>query len=303
MCEDLLQKPARRAFYKYATPATTLAVLKSRTVRYSSPLAFNDPFDIQSGLHFEFDLNSLHSKVLDRIQELASGPEEPPVDSGDVWGKIVLAARKYYPQHGFPRDQWKQITDASFRELLMVIEQTRSNYKQHWRERLLPGIRVFCVTEERDNLLMWAHYARDHTGVVFEYWSLPEEDNPLSVARQVKYVNSPPPFFKEKEWLDDFMGIKKLDERALYAQYAYIKSNHWSYEREWRVWYPMSDTTQMFDTMPIRPSEFKAIYLGCRIDETTKQDVLRLLAKGFPKTRVFQAQKAEDAYELTYTEI
>lgn len=302
MHEDLLKKPGHRPFYKYSSPDTTVAVLKSREVRYSSPLVFNDPFDIQSGLHFDFDLESLHSKVLDRIQELASGLKEPQVDSNDVWGKIVLEARKHYPTHGFPRDRWKQMMYANFEELLNIIKQNQSGYQQYWRESV-PRIRVFSVTEERDNLLMWAHYARDHTGAVFEYWSLPEEDNPLSVARQVKYAKSPPPFFTEQEWLDDFTGIKKLDGKNLNARYVSTKSDVWSYEREWRVWYPMFDATQMFDTMPIRPSEFKAIYFGCRISETTKQEALRLLKENFPRTRVFQANKMENAYELTYTEI
>lgn len=69
--------PEKRAFYKYASPETALAVLKSRTFRYSSPLLFNDPFDVQAGLHFDFDIETLHKKFLDRIQEFSVAPIEP----------------------------------------------------------------------------------------------------------------------------------------------------------------------------------------------------------------------------------
>jgi hypothetical protein len=224
--------PGERPFYKYVSPDTALAILRSQSVRYSSPLSFNDPFDIQSGLHFDFDLSTLHGKVLDRLNELASAPDEPPVDHEDVWGKVVLAARKHYPKHGFPRERWEQLTRPSFNHLIEVIADTQKRYQEHWRSVLLPGIRVFCVSEERDNLLMWAHYARDHAGCVFELWSLPDEDNPLSVAMPVDYAEAPPPFFTEQEWLDDLMGIKNLDIHALYRRYAYVKSDHWAYERE-----------------------------------------------------------------------
>lgn len=295
--------PGCRPFFKYSSPDTALAVLRSRAVRYNSPLKFNDSFDIQSGLHLDFEIESLHDKVLDRIRMLAESPEEPPVDSSDVWGQIVLTARRYFTEHGFPMEKWKDLTRRPFRELLKVIEQTRSDYQLQWQQNLLPSIRVFCVSEERDNLLMWAHYARDHTGAVFEFWSLPDEDNALSIARPVIYVKQPPPFFTEEEWLNDLVGIRKLDSENLFRRYAYTKSNHWEYEREWRVWYPYSDPAELFDTVPIRESELKALYLGCRIDKEQKAEMLRLLRAHFPKAKAFQAVKTDAVYALTFTEI
>jgi len=132
---------------------------------------------------------------------------------------------------------------------------------------------------------------------------LPDEDNPLSVARPVRYAKRPPPFFTEEEWLDNLVGRSKLDFQSLYRNYAYVKSDHWAYEREWRVWYPLADAATEYDTMPIRASELKAIYLGCRMQSSTKSEVLRLLSKSFPCARAFQAHKVDSAYELAYTEI
>jgi hypothetical protein len=180
-----------RAFYKYASAEATLAILGSRAVRYSSPLLFNDPFDVQSGLHFDFDIATLHDKFLDRLGELAAAREAPPVDCKYAWGKIVLTAWANYPNCGFPRQRMAEMTAPSFRALTAVIEDTQKKYREHWRSKHMPRARVFCVTEERDNHLMWAHYSRDHTGAVIEFWALPEEDNPLSVASPVIYSDSP----------------------------------------------------------------------------------------------------------------
>lgn len=297
------EAPGERPFYKYLSPKTAISILQSKNVRYSSPLSFNDPFDIQSGLHFDFDIDTPHERVLERIYQLASASEEPPVDDKDVWGQVVLAARKYCPTYGFDRERWEKLTGPSFNQLVQVIKETQRQYQEHWRKLLLPGIRVFCVSEEKDNLLMWAHYAKDHRGCVFEFWSLPDEDNPLSVARCVNYVDAPPPFYTEEEWLDDLVGIKKLDLHGLYRRYAYVKSRHWSYEREWRVWYPMADTSGEYDEMPVRSSELRAIYIGCKATREFIEEVVPILRRSFPEARVYQAIKKEDAYVLTFVEI
>lgn len=293
--------PGMRPFYKYVSPATALKVIETGEFRYSSPLKFNDPFDIQSGLHFDFDISTLHDKVLNRLEVLASAPEEPPVDPEDVWGKIVLESRKYFPKHGFPKARWREASKEPFRLLETVIRQTQMDYKQHWREKMLPGMRIFCVSEDRDNLLMWAHYGQDHKGAVFELWSLPEIDNLLSVAQPVQYVAEPPPFFTEAEWIDDFMGIKKLDSRALYRKYAYAKSEHWEYEKEWRVWYPFS-TSEYCDYCPINPKELKAVYIGCQAERDFKDSLLTALKSKFPEAHAFQAHKSDNYYRLEYTD-
>lgn len=293
-----------RSFFKYVSPDTALSILQAGTVRYSSPLKFNDPFDIQSGLYFDFNLDTLHAKILDRLEELATAEGEPIVDAQDPWGKLVLLVRENYPAHGFPRDRWEQMTAPSFAELTQEMRFTQQKYQEHWRNTLLPEIRVFSVSEERDNLLLWAHYAKDHTGVVFELRSLPDEDNPLSVAEPVVYVDHLIPFFTEAEWIEEILSIKKINWSALYKRYAYIKSRHWEYEREWRVWYPQEKGADSgYYDCPIRPSEFVAVYIGCRAEPSFVSDVVALVKKGFPDTRIYRARKSEEAYALEYEEI
>ena len=115
----------RRSFFKYAAPDTVLAILKNQTVRYSSPLLFNDPFDVQSGLHFESDLDSLHDRVLERLFELATVPSIPVVDQDDPWGKLVLMVRKHFPTHGFPTERWHGESAELFGQLVSEIKTTQ----------------------------------------------------------------------------------------------------------------------------------------------------------------------------------
>jgi len=300
----ITDKPGKRSFYKYAGPSTVLAILKSKSVRYSSPLTFNDPFDLQSGLHFDFEISTLSEKVLDKLGEYATASEMPPVDESDPWGELVRIVRELYPTHGFPRDKFYQLAGSSLGVIGEQIEITQKGYQEHWWCNLLPGLRVFCVSEERDNLLMWAHYAQDHTGAVFEFLSLPEEDNPLSVARPIQYVSSPPSFFTEKEWLDDIFSVRKLKTTEFYERYAYIKSENWAYEREWRVWYPIIPTPKtLYEDMPIRQSELAALYIGCRAEPAFEAEASELAKVAFPNIRIFKAEKREEFYALKYKEI
>jgi hypothetical protein len=61
------RKHDRDHFFKYTSATTAVKILESSAVRYSSPILFNDPFDVQSGLHFDFDIDLLPDKLLDRI--------------------------------------------------------------------------------------------------------------------------------------------------------------------------------------------------------------------------------------------
>ena len=295
--------PGRRSFFKYAPPDTAIAVLKHRTIRYSSPLRFNDPFDVQSGLHFDFDLETLQEKVLDRITEYAVAAKAPEVDADDSWGKLVLLCRRQYSKTGLPKDRWRERLAPSFSRLVHDIRDTQTKVQSHWVE-MLPGMRVFCVSEERDNLLMWAHYAKDHTGVVFELLSLPEYDNPLSVARRVEYVEQPPPFFTEEEWLADMLAVKRIDIKQLARRYVYYKSAHWQYEKEWRVWYPLipAPPTEYVDT-PLTDVEFPALYIGCKASEPFVAHAVQLARSAFPAVRIYRAKSRRDAYSLEYTEV
>ena len=292
-----------RTFYKYASPETALAVLGSRSFRFSSPLKFNDPFDFQSGLHFDFDIASLSAKVLNRLGELVSAEGDPVVDKEDPWGQMVILARRKFRARGFPRQDLEKFMSPILSSLADEIRRTQQEYQEHWWAKLLPGIRVFCVAEERDSLLMWAHYARDHTGVVFELRSIPEEDNVLSVAEPVLYADHPPQFFTESEWIDEILSLKKLDIDQLFRRYAYIKSSHWAYEKEWRVWFPLVPVPDsLWFDYPIRPSEFSAVYIGCRAEQSFVKKVTELTRCAFPAARLYKASKAEDRYELNYVE-
>ena len=77
---------------------------------------------------------------------------------------------------------------------------------------MLPKLRVFCVSEVNDNILMWSHYAQYHRGVCIRLRVMPEVDNALCAAKKVIYTESPPSIPRVFEnlslddWIDLFLG-------------------------------------------------------------------------------------------------
>jgi Protein of unknown function (DUF2971) len=245
----------------------------------------------------------LPDKILDQIERLVSLDTRPDVPITEPFGELVIRMWEMKPTHGFPRERLRELA----RPLLVVLkEQTvlfQHQYQRAWWNDFLPRLRVFSISETKDSLLMWSHYSKDHTGVVFEFRVLPDQDNPLCVAKPVQYCRVPPAFFSEAEWLDDIFGVRDLDTTGFYFRYAYMKSEIWAYEKEWRVWdlLPQAQDT-LCSTYPLRANEIGAIYLGCRIEPTIRATIIRLLA-AHPTAKIFQASKASDEFRLDFNAV
>lgn len=279
-----------------------IRIIESETVRYSSPILFNDPFDVQAGLHFDFDVEKLPRVLFDRMASLVNAEKRPDIREGDPFSEAILFMWDKKATHGFPEDDMWRLIQGPLTELKRQIEKVKVDYQAFWWDDFLPRVRIFSVSEGRDNLLMWSHYAMSHTGVVLSIRALPEEDNALCVAKPALYRAAPPALFSEGEWIDYALGLRDFDLNALYHDYARVKSDVWSYEKEWRVWYPAEQKGECLHVdHRLRKSELDAVYFGCRVDASAKDTITDLLAANYPETQKFQAYKPVEAYSLQFS--
>ena len=294
----------KERFFKYTSASTALKILETSTVRYSCPLLFNDPFDAQSGLHFDFEIESLPEKVFQRIEQLVSSDTKPVPQEGNLLGEAITIMWENKSTHGFPREDIWNLVRPHLVKLKDHAIRLQSEYQNVWWNDFLPRLSVFSVAEDNDNLLMWSHYGINHAGVVFSFRVLPQDDNPLCIARPVVYRDTPPSFFTEQQWLDDIFGVRKLDHTALYFQYAYVKSSVWAHEKEWRVWdlLPQPSPTRYYD-YPLWNKEVEAVYFGCNIAPESKAAIMSLLSRKYPEAKLFQARKRSDEYKLEFNAI
>lgn len=288
-------------FYKFATMETARLILKSGKFRYSSPASFNDPFDIQTELYFQFDITDLPGLVADEIDAIVRGQRVEILDGKSDLCKAVLLLQEQHKKGNYRREHLDFLVKPLMHELSSVIEDTRKKYNDHW-EKLLKRIRVFCVSEHNKSILMWSHYAKYHTGVCFKLKVMPKKDNPLCAAKKVNYLAEPPSFFSVEEWIDSIVVDKEVSFTELYHCYPLSKSDVWRYEDEWRVWAPFEEDGTNYLDIPIAEGEIDAIYFGVNANPKLVSDIIDI-AKERNVENFFRSEKKIMEYGLAYNEI
>jgi hypothetical protein len=127
MPNEVPQKPER--IYKYVSMEVAKVVLANKTLKFSKPSTFNDPYDCDVDL-VDFNFNgNIHPRVLEEIDALKK-----------TFGNYLESR---------PQAFWEML------------------YKEAQLEKI-NGMRISCFSLVNDNVLMWSHYAK-HDGVCLEF--------------------------------------------------------------------------------------------------------------------------------------
>jgi hypothetical protein len=62
----------------------------------------------------------------------------------------------------------------------------------------------------------------------------------------------------------------------------------------------LRDKTQTYEILPYTPEEVGEVYLGCRMADDVKAEIIEITRRKYPKARIFQAEKHERKYELVF---
>ncbi len=262
-------KHDRPYFFKYTSFDAALFVLSNYTLRWSSPLLFNDPFDFQIrlGLNFEDD-------------------------------------EEYYVKK-FCELSLSQLTEKDISSYLTKM-QAMGNWFDKDEDEQNKEYRILCLAERNDNILMWSHYSDNHRGVVLKLKCIPELDTPTLAAKKVKYQESVPVIYTREEWMESLLTgkgrLSRISDEEIFALKTLTKSIIWKYEEEWRIFSKKSqDNGQLYEDVPFYPEEIEAIYLGCCMIEENKKKIFDL-ARNL-NAKVYQAKKDKNKYALNFEEI
>ncbi|PWX18316.1 hypothetical protein CYK65_11810 [Clostridium perfringens] len=97
-------------------------------------------------------------------------------------------------------------------------------------ENLINQIAIVCLSEEKDNILMWSHYAKNHQGICIEY-----DYNDIS-----NYTEVYPVVYMEEN-IDLSESIINIDPYGIHKKIM-IKFALWEYEKEWRIIFNNNDS-------------------------------------------------------------
>lgn len=265
--------------YKYFAPARLDALTESK-LRFSPLSAFNDPFEGRPD-----------------ITELAP---EGALEKA-VWDGLPAMLEEEY--HKAPEQIRSLVTAEQFVAMCMadptgivsnLLNQAKpitASLAKRLPDMLNEHVGTLCLTEIPDSLLMWAHYGASHTGFVVgfdtsnSFFHCPRSDkDEFHHLRRVSYRATRPGG-----------ALLDLDSPELFL----CKSEHWSYENEWRILKPLKDASSVISLpdgdvhlFSFPREAIKSITLGMRA-----ADSLRMaLRKEINSRPDFKAVELYEAY-------
>jgi hypothetical protein len=284
-------------FYKYTTAKTARSILEKGTLQLSSPALFNDPFDKQFDLHLGYDPDRVVNRVLQRFVDVYRGRAQPVAGSVlDEQAKLLRACML-----GLKEDDVRKENRDGIYKTMKAMEHGLPKLHGELRALLAPR-RILCLSEVRDNILMWAHYAENHTGAVIEF-SYIEEGKYASAwgaAKPVRYMVDMPRLANEDALVRSLVGHGRMATLEQFQESVYVKAEAWAYEKEWRVLGGWEKDQPEREYIPFRPKELTAVYVGCRMSEADRDEIKKTIAKKYPHAAVHNGSKSARRFALEF---
>jgi hypothetical protein len=139
---------------------------------------------------------------------------------------------------------------------------------------------VFCASEIWSDILMWSHYAANHTGVCVSIRTDSAKGRlffPVMYSEQVPVISY---------W------AYVNPERGLFIDLARTKAHHWRYEKEWRTIH--SPGVHVFNNCVDR------VVLGASMTDKDKQAVREAAAKADHEIEVYESRLSNSRYSLEF---
>ena len=255
--------------------ATARAVLTHGALRWSSPLLFNDPFDVPRELAFGLTPQAMQTAIARRVASLISAP---PKDTSGLqpYLRLLIDTAKTIDS-GVRAEILADLRDAEGSE--PPPGQGMADLQAQWKA-LVPTMRILCLTESPDHVAMWYHYAGRYTGVVLELRCDDALCSAWLAAQPVTYPDEKPGVYTAEGWATILSMPQELAVQALIQIACYTKSRDWSYEREWRLAsFALPQEMGLFTDFGFDPKELASVYLGPLISEDDRDHILALLPR------------------------
>jgi hypothetical protein len=258
------KNPPSRLF-KYLHP-DRIDVLEACKICFASPLNLNDPFELKPPIRLYESDESMWAMVDELLPQLIE----------QTFAELPAAARNL-----ITKEQIESLTRAHMLSenngFASILKGLTPVLHSRFNEEMEKRIGILCLTEAPDDILMWAHYACSHEGFVIEFDpgsaffnQRRTQKDEFRHLRPVQYSNVRPS-----------LTFDNADFKAMLT-----KSEHWSYEREWRMMADLNDATtslsihgKTYHLFEFPSSCIKSVILGARMPQAIKARFLELISK------------------------
>lgn len=179
------------------------------------------------------------------------------------------------------------------------LNESGQAHKFHYASinNILNNIGILSLSGNKDNLVMWAHYANSHKGIVLEFERNHWFFNDLRLPKYAEVLNR-----LEKVTYISRENRKSINSNEYFSKETFLtKSKDWEYEDEYRMSVYVETNDEYFDGININfPNDLlTGVYLGNKIDTGTKDYILNLSNKNeWKHLNIFQMEIDETAYKL-----
>jgi hypothetical protein len=253
-----------KKLYKYLAPERK-EILTSGYIRFTPPAEFNDPFDTSPAMGDVITNDQARTMLLQGIQEAL------PI----AYAALSPEERAITPYSIFCRQAASHLETQAMVNLENFVNAANIGAKKAVSEGVRSRLGVLSLAEKPDDLLMWAHYASNHSGYVLEFdTTSPFFDrrkgskDELRYLRPIAYQSERPSLISSSNGFDNFL----------------VKSDHWAYEKEWRMTLPLEmadhvivDRDREIHLYNYPREAVTAVILGCRISRCD-EDAIREMA-------------------------
>ena len=195
-------------FYKFCSAKVAKINLATCRLRFNSPLRFNDPFDCYFPPGFP-NLRQNVAAIERRRHAIIMGEEVLPERSEAEFNMAPLIGLV----GTVPPEVIERTRKSDKARLLAVANQFNFESHLEW-EDTLRQFRVLSLCAERDNLLLWAHYADCHKGIVLEFDSSAKDGIQFTAAMRVKYWKRVPRAYSRRDFIENALGLNPLPDAA-----------------------------------------------------------------------------------------
>lgn len=270
----------------------SIKILEEDEIWLSTPEKFNDPYDCALNYAANDLGNEFFQQDIYRFLERLSSEykfSEDEIEYLKSSKRFMYDFTKIFAKKHAKADE---MTPEQYAEVISkVVEQEFEDMATKLSTALKSGLFITCFSETNKSILMWSHYAANHTGFCIEY-----DFSKLSIKDPRKRLLYPVIYddnmFDATEYLRPTFENKEFNN--LMISYAAMnKSEEWRYEREWRYILPYGPTKEVLTLKVPKPI---AVYLGAKISDENKIKILDIgKRKGF---QIFQMAMENSRFNL-----
>lgn len=264
-----------KILYKFFPIDGAQKTLTGQSLKYAPPNSFNDPFEFMPGGY----IGDTENERRRRVKELLlCDPKYKMLAEQRCGGSIGEGT-------------WREFVDDD-KEFVPILANSifDSLQQRDWNAFVNNASHHVAFTsfaEDSNNILMWAHYAECHKGIAIGF-----DTTYFDRLHKVNYET-------ERVRIPLSTTVTQEEQEASILKLMETKSDHWSYENEWRRIVKIEELYKSGEIYlgKFDPRAVLSIILGVRVDPDLAKTIHGLLCQ-YPNATLFQAKPHQTDFRI-----